>query len=183
VRGFACKASRCLMLLLWWCRTSVGVRCKDGVIIAAEKLMMSKLLVESSGRLIHKLDEHIGVVTSGIVPDGRAVARVAQNICSKYRENYGERITPGVLAEQLADVMYAYTSYAAYRPFGTHVLVCGYDDDKSDHELYLCELDGTFTRYLGTAIGKGTRTAKTEIQKLKITEMSCREALPLVARM
>lgn len=163
-------------------RTAIGVRCTDGVIIAAEKLMASKMLVKTSNKVVHKVDEHIGVVSwsllaahspgrqalfpdaaansslldrralpgdsqvfSGVTADGKAVVKMAQNICASYKQNYHERIAPGVLAEQLADVLYAYTSYAAYRPFGVHVMVCGYDDDKRDHELYLCELDGTFT--------------------------------------
>lgn len=120
---------------------------------------------------------------AGMSADGRAVARMAQNICVRFRQNFGEAITPATLAEQLADVFYAYTSYAAYRPFGVHALVVGYDDEAREHELYLCELDGTFHRYFGTAIGKGARSAKTEIQKLKVSTMTCREALPTVARM
>lgn len=37
-------------------------------------------------------------------------------------------------------------------------------------------------RYFGTAIGKGARAAKTEIEKLKFTGRTCAEALPLVAK-
>lgn len=38
-------------------------------------------------------------------------------------------------------------------------------------------------RYWGTAVGKGARSARTEIQKLKLTEKTCDEALPLLAKM
>ncbi|CAE7680608.1 unnamed protein product, partial [Symbiodinium sp. KB8] len=37
-------------------------------------------------------------------------------------------------------------------------------------------------RYWGTAVGKGARSARTEIQKLKLTEKTCAEALPLLAK-
>lgn len=82
---------------------------------------------------------------SGIGPDGKSIVGLAQNIAHKYKQNYGERIAPGVLAQQLGDILYAYTSYAAYRPFGAHALVCGYDEDHKESQLYLCELDGTVT--------------------------------------
>jgi len=38
-------------------------------------------------------------------------------------------------------------------------------------------------RYFGTAIGKGARAAKTEIEKEKLTDMTVEEALGHVAKM
>ena len=37
--------------------------------------------------------------------------------------------------------------------------------------------------YFGCAIGKGKQQAKTEIEKLKLSELTCREAIKEVARM
>lgn len=45
------------------CRSTViGLRCKDGVVLAVEKLILSKLLVEGSNRRIYNVDRHAGVV-------------------------------------------------------------------------------------------------------------------------
>tara|TARA_Y100000780_G_scaffold197131_1_gene187549 strand:- start:47 stop:214 length:168 start_codon:yes stop_codon:yes gene_type:complete len=41
------------------------VQCKDGVILASEKLMMSKMLVDSTCKVVHKVDDQIGVVSLG----------------------------------------------------------------------------------------------------------------------
>lgn len=38
-------------------------------------------------------------------------------------------------------------------------------------------------RYFGTAVGKGRQAAKTEIEKLKLEELSCRQGVVEVARM
>ena len=40
----------------------LGLRCKDGVVLAVEKLVISKLLVEGSNRRIYNADRHVGVV-------------------------------------------------------------------------------------------------------------------------
>ena len=37
-------------------------------------------------------------------------------------------------------------------------------------------------RYFGCALGKGARAAKTEIEKNKFKDKTCREALPLLAK-
>ena len=42
--------------------TAIGLRCKDGVVLAVEKHIMSKLLVASSNKRISTVDRHIGVV-------------------------------------------------------------------------------------------------------------------------
>ena len=42
---------------------------------------------------------------------------------------------------------------------------------------------GLVQRYFGTAIGKGRQSAKTDIEKLKLTELSCRQGVVEVAKM
>lgn len=44
--------------------TVIGLRCKDGVVLAVEKLVQSKLLVPGANRRIATIDLHAGVVSS-----------------------------------------------------------------------------------------------------------------------
>jgi hypothetical protein len=44
--------------------TIVGIRCKDGVVLAAEKLLTSKLLKPGANDRIYTVDRNIGVVCS-----------------------------------------------------------------------------------------------------------------------
>jgi hypothetical protein len=44
------------------CRTVVGVKCVDGVVLGVEKLITSKMLVPGSDRRIMNVDLHCGVV-------------------------------------------------------------------------------------------------------------------------
>ena len=43
-------------------RTAIGLRVKDGVVLAVEKLVHSKLLMPDSNRRIQTIDKHIGLV-------------------------------------------------------------------------------------------------------------------------
>lgn len=43
--------------------TVIGLRGKDGVVLAAEKIIMSKLHEPSSNRRIFNIDQHIGMVS------------------------------------------------------------------------------------------------------------------------
>ncbi|KAG1035647.1 hypothetical protein G6F55_013557 [Rhizopus delemar] len=42
--------------------TAIGLRVKDGVVLAVEKLIQSKLLVQGANRRIQSADLHIGIV-------------------------------------------------------------------------------------------------------------------------
>jgi len=65
--------------LLQLSRTIVGVKCKDGVILGAEKQVFSKLLVEHTNRRIFNVDRSAGVVIAGKIPDGRHLAVYARS--------------------------------------------------------------------------------------------------------
>lgn len=43
-------------------RTAIGLKVKDGVVIAVENLIPSKLLVPDANRRIQTIDRHIGLV-------------------------------------------------------------------------------------------------------------------------
>ena len=45
------------------CRTSIGIRCKDGVVFGVEKLITSKLHEVKSNKRIFTVDHNIGVVS------------------------------------------------------------------------------------------------------------------------
>ncbi|GMP91628.1 hypothetical protein CsSME_00042240 [Camellia sinensis var. sinensis] len=66
------------------------------------------------------------------------------------------------------------------RPFGCGVILGGYD--REGPQLYMIEPSGISYRYFGAAIGKGKQAAKTEIEKLKLSDMTCREGVIEIAK-
>jgi 20S proteasome subunit alpha 7 len=44
--------------------TSIGIRCKDGVVLAVEKVITSKLLKPGANKRIATIDRHMGAVCS-----------------------------------------------------------------------------------------------------------------------
>lgn len=66
------------------------------------------------------------------------------------------------------------------RPYGCSALLATYD--KSGPALFLIEPSGVAYKYYGTAVGKARQSVKTEIEKLKLAEMTCREAVVEAAK-
>jgi 20S proteasome subunit alpha 7 len=48
--------------------TAIGIRCKDGVVLALEKLITSKLLKPEANKRIATIDRNMGVVRAAPVP-------------------------------------------------------------------------------------------------------------------
>lgn len=42
--------------------TCIGIRCKDGVVLAVEKIITSKLLKPGANKRVATVDRHVGVV-------------------------------------------------------------------------------------------------------------------------
>ena len=162
--------------------TALGVRCKDGIVLAAEKMLLSKMLCEGSNRRVHAVDLHAGIVTAGFAPDGRQLVNRARSMCANFKENYGVDIPPEQLANQLGQFVHAHTCYHYLRPFGAACIVSGYDADKGRYELYCVQSNGLTFRFVGAAIGKGARGAKTEIERGDFANLTCEEALPRIAK-
>ncbi|KAK9711637.1 putative proteasome subunit alpha type-7 [Basidiobolus ranarum] len=160
--------------------TVIGLRVKDGVVFAVEKIIQSKLLVPGSNKRIQTVDKHIGVATAGLIADARHIVNRAREEAQSYRDNYRVPISGKMIADRVGSYIQAYTLYSSVRPFGCSTIL-GLIDENGP-QLYMIEPSGVYWGYHGCAVGKGRQVAKTEIEKLKLEEMTVREAIKEAAR-
>jgi 20S proteasome subunit alpha 7 len=173
--------------------TSIGIRCKDGVVLAVEKLVTSKLLKPNANKRIATVDRHLGVVYSGMIPDGRHFIERARDEARAWRDTFKTPIATADLASRMGGYMQAYTLYQSVRPFGITAIIGGFDsaaETPVDGEvgsgpscgaggkvagkthggpfLYMIEPSGLYWGYYGAATGKGRQAAKAELEKLDL---------------
>jgi len=160
--------------------TAAGIRCKDGVVLAVEKLVVSKMLVGGSNRRIAPVDRHAGLATAGLAPDGRQILNRAQAEATNYKSFHGGPIPGHVLNERLSSYKHLFNLYWSVRPYGCTTLLAVADRDGP--ALYVVEPSGVSHRYFGAAVGKGRQQARTEIERLKLGEMTCREGVKELAK-
>ncbi|HDN83309.1 MAG TPA: proteasome subunit alpha, partial [Candidatus Altiarchaeales archaeon] len=73
--------------------TACGVTYKNGVLLAVDKNITSKLIVPESIEKIFKIDEHIAIATSGLVADARRLVDEARLKAQRNRVAYNEPIS------------------------------------------------------------------------------------------
>jgi 20S proteasome subunit alpha 7 len=61
---------------------------------------MSKMLVAGSNRRVFGVDAHCGISITGFAADGRQIVHRAREEASSYKETYGQKILPSVLANR-----------------------------------------------------------------------------------
>lgn len=161
--------------------TALAICCKDGVVMASEKLLLSKLLVDGTNRRTGAIAKHCGLVSAGFTTDARQILNRARGEASNYKSSYDEIIPPSILAERLGLFVHQYTLYWSVRPFGASVLVGSYSKGQKPAVHYI-DPSGLVLKYFGKALGKGKQLANTEIEKLKAEDMTCQEVLFYVAK-
>jgi len=160
--------------------TVIGLRGKDGVVFAVEKLVTSKLYEPGANRRIFSIDKNIGMAVSGLISDARQIVETARTESANYRAQYGSNIPLKFLNERVSMYMHAYTLYSAVRPFGCSVILGAYEADGP--VMYMIDPSGVSYGYVGCAVGKAKQAAKTEIEKLKLADMTCKELVKEAAR-
>ena len=76
--------------------TAIGVRTKEGVVLAAEKRVTSPLLIPSSIEKVAEIDEHVGCAMSGLTADARTLidhgrTQVGESCCFAIRRAKREK--------------------------------------------------------------------------------------------
>lgn len=103
--------------------TTVGLICKDAVVIAAEKKATMGYLIESKeAQKVHKLDDHIGLTIAGSVGDAQAIVRILKAQFKLYKLDRGP-ITVRAAATLLSNILHG----SKYFPYLNMFLLAGYD--------------------------------------------------------
>ena len=141
--------------------TALGMVCKDGVLLVADKRVTEKLIVADSIEKISQVDDHIGATSSGILSDGRILIEKAQVYAQQHRVSYDEPIDMLSLVKEICDVKQAFTQYGGARPYGVSILFAGVEDNP---KLFLTDPTGIYFEYKATAIGE----AEVEIKDILV---------------
>lgn len=74
----------------------IGIRTTDGIVLAHEKLLASKLLARRANSRITTIDRHVGFVAAGLVADASHLAARAQEEAESYKDTYRNPIPAAV---------------------------------------------------------------------------------------
>ena len=157
--------------------TTIGIVCKDGVILLSDKRIIEKLIVSKSIEKIFPIDDHIGASATGYIMDGRVLVERSQLIAQQYKITYDNPIDVLSLVKDVANLKQAYTQFGGARPFGVSLLFAGVDDEGP--QLYLTDVTGIYFQYKATAVGEAETQLKEILEKEYDENMTIEQGLKL----
>ena len=137
--------------------TALGVNCDEGLVLAVDKRLPSKLVEPESFEKIFQIDTHIGTAVSGMIADARQLVERARIEAQVHRLTYDEDISVSVLCKKIGDVMQMHTQYGGLRPFGASLIIAGVNENP---ELLVADPSGGYLGWKAAAIGSGKTSAQ-----------------------
>lgn len=157
--------------------TTVGLLCKDAVILGAErKATMGYLVASKNVEKIKQVDEHIGMTIAGAVGDAEAINRLIKAELKLYKLEEGKKIPVSAAANLIANILYSRRFY----PYIVQLVVGGFD---SSSRLYSFDPTGGIVEeeeYFSS--GSGSPIAFGVLEDKFKKGMSVDDAKRLVAR-
>ena len=105
----------------------LGLRNKTHVVLAALRRLPSELACHQ--KKLFKVDDHMGVATSGLTADGRSLVKYMRTEALNHKYVYGSQIQGSRMALDLADMHQRCTQSYVRRPYGVGLLI-GVTDQK-----------------------------------------------------
>lgn len=141
---------------------SIGMVCKDGVVIVSDRRAKDKLLVEDSANKISEVDGHIMATASGIISDARVLIEKARVLAQQHRVTYDTPTDVEAIVRDLADIKQQFTQYGGARPFGVALMVAGFDNKP---RLFTTDVTGNYFQYKADAIGESDEKIKEKLKQ------------------
>jgi proteasome beta subunit len=157
--------------------TTIGVVCKDGVILASDtRVTMGFFVAHKQGKKIYKIDDHIAMTIAGTVADAQRIVDVLTANAQLYKLNMGRPIPINSAARLIANLLFS----SRYVPLLTQALIGGVDD--TGPHVFSLDPFGSLTEEKCVATGSGSPIAYGVLEDKYKENTSIEELLPIIGK-
>jgi len=157
--------------------TTIGVVCKDGVILASDtRVTMGYYVAHKFGKKVYQIDDHLGMTIAGTVADAQKVVDILIANAKLYKINLNRPIPVSAAARIVANILFQ----NRYVPLSTQVLVGGVDE--TGPHVFNLDPYGSLTEEKSVSTGSGSPVAYGILEDKYHEGMTIKELLPTIAK-
>jgi proteasome beta subunit len=157
--------------------TTIGVVCKDGVILASDtRVTMGSYVAHKHGKKIYKIADHLAMTISGSVADAQRTVEILKANAQLYELNIGRPMPVSSAARLIANLLFS----SRYAPLVAQVLIGGVDD--TGQHVYSLDPFGSLTEENCVATGSGSPIAYGVLEDKYKEDLSTKDVLPVVVK-
>lgn len=134
--------------------TTVGVVCRDGVILASDtRVTMGFFVAHRKGKKVYKIDDNLAMTISGNVADAQRTVDVLKANAQLYRLNMARPMPVSSASRLVANMLFS----SRYAPLLAQILIGGMDD--TGPHVFSIDPFGSITEEKCVATGSGSPVA------------------------
>ena len=157
--------------------TTVGMVCKEGVVLASEKrVAYGYLVLSKAGKKVFKITDKVGAACAGLVGDMQILAREAAAYANLHSLECGRPISVNAVAKIVANLLFERRLF----PLLTQTIIGGVDGEGS--HLYVLDPLGSVIPDKYASVGSGAEIATGILEANYRDGLSIEEAKELVFR-
>ena len=157
--------------------TTLGMVCKDGVVIATEtRATMGHLIAHKSTKKLYKIDEHLALATAGLVGDLQVLARYLNAEANLYRLKRDIKIPVKSAATLMSNIL----NQRKFYPYYVQLILGGYDD--TGGHVYSLDAAGGAIPDKYTAGGSGSPYVFGVLEDLYKEDLSTEQGVDIAIR-
>jgi len=157
--------------------TTVGIACKDGVVLASEKRVTYGFsIMTKAGKKVFAINNRLGVAFAGLISDSQAVLRRISAETNLYELETHKPMSVRAMAKILANLLYAQRAYPVY----TETMVGGMDENGA--KLFVLDPLGSMIEDRYAALGTGGAIAIGIVESAYSPEMGVEAGKDLAIR-
>jgi proteasome beta subunit len=157
--------------------TTVGIVCKDGVVLASEKrVSYGNLVLSHAGKKVFRITPNIGAACAGLVSDMQILVREVGAYANLFRLEVNRPITVRAVAKLMSNLLFSRRLF----PLITQTVVGGVDDDGPS--LYVLDVLGSNIPDNYTAVGSGAEMAMGVLEESYKEDLTVEDGKELAKR-
>ena len=157
--------------------TTVGIVCRDGVILASDtRVTMGFFVAHRKGKKVYKIGDHLAMTISGNVADAQRTVDILKANAELYRLNIARPMPISSAARLIANLLFS----SRYAPYIAQVLVGGMDD--TGPHVFSIDPFGSITEEKCVATGSGSPVAYGVLEDKYKQDATIKDMLGVVVR-
>ncbi|MEM2975810.1 MAG: archaeal proteasome endopeptidase complex subunit beta [Candidatus Bathyarchaeia archaeon] len=157
--------------------TTIGVVCKDGVILTSDtRVTMGYFVAHKKGKKIYQIDDHLAMTISGTVADAQWTVDILKANAQLYRLNMRRPMPISAAARLVSNLLFS----SRLAPLLTQVLIGGVDD--TGPHIFALDPFGSVTEEKCVATGSGSPIAYGVLEDQYKEDAEIEQLLPVVVR-
>ena len=151
--------------------TVLGIRARDGIVLAGEKrLTYDGFVLSKNVRKVHPITDHIGIGVVGLMGDAQVLLKMLRFEAKSYELQHNRKIRVRSMAKVASIILYSYK----LMPMMTETIIAGVDD--KGPQLFVLDPVGSYIEDKYAALGSGGPLALGILEKEYKDEISVDDA-------